>query len=322
MTVIKDYSHKVILAGVGTDLYKYLNKSKEETKNYYFVDPGIKAPNDGKTCSMRFEDFVFYQMRFNPIFFNDSTVKSDRMIEHIPVRTLFTSTLNIMANLCKFCNTKLELCYPDIESVTKWMKKNVNYACITDANMLQETLFSHELCNIEAMAYGDHKTLLTEKIIHDYFKMRGLQVSSENVTIDNKPFYKKTTVTNAKGELFCTSRIWDEEKCREFVPQSDFLSDEVWKFSNKILSENPTDMRLKYYKECTFFFIYGAADKIKNGSTIFNKAKYRDTYTDEYVNTCFTREGHFYHQPCSYETMFNVIHPFCKMYAFRKTFDV
>lgn len=294
-----------IYAGIGTDLYKY-----EDRIDAFFVDPSLQT-DYGRICKCTFEEFVFNKIIINPLFFKDAVIKSDRMIEHIKTSDLFTYTLPIMANLCKAFGTQIELVFPDINRVTEWLEANVYY---DNESHLEEDMFNHELCNIEAIAYGDHKTILTEDIIRGFFEYKGLKVESYDNTIDGKPFYKKIIVKNLdKGELndIVMEKWYSSSHTKRFQPKTPALANETWELSNSILTECTKFAGMYQNERQTLrYYIYKSNDKLNYREDMFR-------HTDAYVDMCFLREKHFTHVDCTLEKVFNRIHPFCKIYTFQ-----
>jgi hypothetical protein len=279
----------IIHAGVGADALK-LAKETVANEYYFFVDPSLNLNEDMMKANCFFKRCFIEAFIYNQLFelisggednLSGATLYSTRMIEHIDVIKLRKEILPLFNNLNKYLGVTINLVYPNIQMVVESLLKN-------------DTLLNHHLCNIEAIAFGDHKTILTQGIISKHFDS---DKEFTPVVLDNKPFYERlilrpsTKKVNTDGFEYTTlnhlqisslsdlsDKIWEiSQACKEglykstdtfcisYLPLNNFSDIEICKDIYPELTHFTEDTLITYITEEDHFEIVN-----EDGSNLFN----------------------------------------------------
>lgn len=338
----KTMQSNTIYAGVGSDLREVLETIRKEQdksnisnvviqmEKNWFVDPSIsKHIKLNNVERIPLEAFIRNKILTDHTFFNNATIIADRMIEHISVQELSLILLPMLCDLVRYCHTKVILTFPDLDKITSKL------------NDLNINLFEHQLCNIEAIAFGDHKTLLSKdsfyRMIVEY--ARGLEIEFTDVEMDNKNFYTRATIVSGPENDFSIELNNENLMRLKFIE----LDKDVQEFSYKLEEKLETALMLKEtslkteeetldfktYKHIrklekladnlNYCFRYVNVSKLydlcKNGYT---KYQFKHIYHNDVVNELITRESRFERLEHPSIQLLNEIDPLYGWYSFKK----
>ncbi len=297
-----------ILAGVGTDLFKKCDEAErdKEYNCYALVDPCINmtkpVPEKVLRFCMPFETFLTNQLLENPKIFNGCTIESDRMVEHIDLGTLVSQIFPLLVNILNTFEVRTcSLTFPDLDRIHDFL------------NSMPDDISLHHLVNIEVIAFGDHKVVLTKRLLSNYLKSNGIDIRYEPITFDNKPFYTKANLVS----LCKTGTVPITFKAIEWL-SSNNLSDDLWQLSNSImLKESPSSI---------YYFKYVSKDKLDTIKQpeilrLINTRRSEIVLDDSDVKRLFMLEGYFKvyeDEPCNPANWFNRVHPYMNVIVFEK----
>lgn len=312
---------KTIYAGIGTDLWK----GTVTDNNGIFVDPDIDRDvfSERKIYSCSLHHYLIRAILQTPNELINGTISSLRMIEHIPLNKLVLEVIPLLKNLCKELGTMIVLGYPDMNRIHSILN-NIDYRKDLGAQM-----FCHDMLNIETIAQGDHKVILTKEIIEQLFEDPELKIDHNNLDLDMKPFYTQTTISK-DGEFKSDELVFDIEEPATFTVVNELVKGNningmFWNLSNKI------DEKLGHLEAASeiwnrinqqYAFFYGSAEKFANNPELYNRMKVPNVCTEEYLSNYLFGEGHFtpLNDPRSVwvEKLFDKVHPFLNVCLFKK----
>ena len=316
-----------IYAGIGSDLREVLEKLRKEqgksklngasVLNTWFVDPAIsKEIHMDHIERIPLETFIRNKILLDHTFFNNATIISERMIEHIDVQTLSLILLPMLCNLAVYCNTTTILTFPDLDKIANKL------------NSLELSLFTHQLCNIEAIAFGDHKTVLTTERFTNMIEQYCIDVllKFEDVEMDGKNLYTKVTITPEVNSQLKFSAEKDM-KLNLIEPCKD-LSEFSYKLNERLeealmikvtAGMYDSDKDRKLLDNFNYCFKYVNVDKLlrlcKNGYTKF---QHKYVYDSSIVKEMMTKENRFEELDHTSIQLLNCIDPIYGWYSFRK----
>jgi len=290
--------------GVGTDLKRLLSESYDGVR--YFVDPGIpKNFKDlhrkvGLIYRMTFENFISFALGDEKITndLKECEIYSDRMIEHIEFGQLVSLTFPLMQALTEVFKAKVEIVYPDIEAVVQSLNDNLG------------DFRKHEMCNIEAIAFGEHKCILSEGSIRVHFKhLSSPMLFSQPFKIDGKCFYRRFTMESDRSALDAKLPIEPLKwygGCLNYATLSELL----WILSNDIdndIKENDV-YGIEYISHEKMYVMEAKIKKYISSRSI--------TLYDDDVVQLLEGEEHFKIIPGVNE-YFNIVHPYKNRISFK-----
>jgi len=290
--------------GVGTDLKRLLSESYDGVR--YFVDPGIPKnfkdpqPQAGIIYRMTFEDFISHALSDEKITndLKECEIYSDRMIEHIEFGQLVSLTFPLMQALTEVFKAKVEIVYPDIEAVVQSLNDNLG------------DFRRHEMCNIEAIAFGEHKCILTEGSIRVHFKhLSSPMLFSQPFKIDGKCFYRRFTMESDRSIIDAKLPIEPLKlygSCLNYLTLSDLL----WELSNDI--DNDVEENDVYGIE---YVSYDKTDAMEPKIKKYISSKYIRLYDADVVELLESEE-HFKIIP-DVDEYFNLVHPYKNRISFK-----
>ena len=297
-----------IYAGVGTDAKKIIKNTltDPDVHSVILVDPDLSKMKmlsrfgKFKLHFEYFEDYIEKLLIQDPKIFMNTKIFSDRMIEHIPLGRLVTLTFPLIDGLVKHFNIEAYITYPDIDLIHKTFNK-----------MSAHDIHTHEMCNIEAIAFGDHKVLLNDRLMQYYFDT---YYKSEEKTIDGKKFYKCMHLKSMKKKKDLYADL--EKYFQIFTKdQGKDLSQALWEFSNNL------DYSDKNVESHIFLYEYISKEKVDNfyitSATRFIPIK-ENLFIDQEVVRILTAEKHFEIVESQNVNWYNEIHPYKRIVAFKK----
>lgn len=320
-----------IYAGIGSDLREVLESMRSKqgktairntsVLNTWFVDPAIskdiKLDHVERTT---LESFIRRKIIMDYLFFKDATISADRMIEHMDLQTLSLVLLPMLCNLVLYCKSNVTLTFPNIERISE------------ELNDPDSSLFGHELCNIEAIAFGDHKSIFTEKrftrMLSRYCDAYpSLNITYEDANMDYKKFYTKVNIKPGSVMKETNINYIDNSSISlSIVDPGKSLQEFAYEFNEKLekelMIEETTGCPLKassLNKHLNFYFKYIDLDKMSKLCRYgLTRYQYKYVYDSNIVCEVMTREGHFETLPHPSIDLLNKIDPLYGWYSFKK----
>lgn len=288
--------------GIGPDVVGIVKALENTGDINYFIDPELLNYNllfehkgNAEYYATTIEGFfesMTEKILGGELSFERALIKTDRMIEHIGLNELLTFVFPLFRRLITECGCAVEITYPNIDKVSEYLRYHKDF-------------LSHQLCNIEAIAFGSHKVIFNDDIMSHYF--RNIKHSISPITLDKKPFYSRMSL-NLQGRL---DEDYERKECepfsgaKEIISDNHFvLSDDIWSLSNDLkISPNP---------EKLFFFKY-RRDNNQSEECLLVESK-KITSKHQILEDIITREGFFKVTDHSYR--FNRIHPYLNCVTF------
>lgn len=296
----------VIHLGTGTDLYKIIdNLDSDLEEANYFVDPEFTNREIQRTqkysnvhiSNLGAIEFLEDKILNDPKVLLNATIKSDRMIEHLELDYLSSTFFPFMKNMIYTLDVKLELIYPNINRIIKSLQNNFDYD-------------NHKLCNIELIAFGEHKVVFTQNIIKQFFP-DFLSITFEDVNLNNKSFYEKVKINaNSQGDLISITETNEKLKALNYnYIYYEGVSQKLWELSNALLYQPPETKFVEHY------FKFVDIDKFKNHNhsklikiknIVMSETEARNLVINEEMFELTNRGD-----------IFNLIHPYLSVITFK-----